>query len=343
MERLTAPRCARWRDSATLPRVRISLFLPHVGVFGGVRRYLELGNEWVAMGHAVTLHHPAGTPPDWLPFAGAVRRTDEAAGHEGDLAICGDTHSFAAFRAHRATRHVYYCVLEGDPGLAQALADPAVMLMANSGPLRAALARRTRARVLDGIGGIRPERFVPDASARAVSPLRVLVNGRRSRAKKGTDLVLRALSGLVGRVPAFETLLFDAIDPETNRQDPRDGAPLPPNARFVLNPSQDELVRLYQSSHVFVAAEKKAGWCNTALESLASGCALVCTRSGTTDFARHGENALVSWRHEWPLRAALARMLRDAALRERLSANGPASAAPWAWPVLAGRILAQLD
>src|SRR5262249_7343120 len=172
---------------------------------------------------------------------------------------------------------------------------------------------------------------------------RVLVNGRRSRAKKGTDLVLHALAGLVGRGPAFETVLFDAVDPATNRQDPRDGAPLPPGARFVLNPSQDQLVALYPSSHVFVAAERKAGWCNTALEALASGCALVCTRSGTTDFARDGENALVSWRNPWSLRAAIHRLLADALLRDRLGAAGPASAAPWAWDRLAAKILTQLE
>jgi glycosyltransferase involved in cell wall biosynthesis len=322
--------------------MRIALFLPHVGVFGGVRRYLELGNEWVALGHAVTLFHPAGQPPAWLPFAGETRRTDEATSYASDLAICGDSRSFAAFRAHTAQRHVYYCVLEGDPGLALALDDPAVTLMANSGPLRRELTARTGLPVLDGVGGIRPTVFRPDPTARASAPLRVLVNGRRSRAKKGTDLVLRALAGLVGRVPAFETVLFDAVDPETNRQDPRDGAPLPPGARFVIDPTQAELVRLYQSSHVFVAAEKKAGWCNTALEALACGCALVCTRSGTTDFARHEGNALVTWRHPWFLRRALRRLLTDAALRERLAAAGPASTEPWAWPVLAKRILAQL-
>src|SRR5262249_23868587 len=233
-------------------------------------------------------------------------------------------------------------VLEGDPGLRAALADPDVLLMANSSPLQAKLGRAARRPVLDGVGGIRPERFRPDPARRAASPLRVLVNGRRSRKKKGTDLVLRALRGRAGRVRGFEPVLFDALDPATNRQDPRDGAPLPANARFVLDPSQDELVALYQSSHVFVAAERKAGWCNTALESLSSGCALVCTASGTTDFARDGVNALVSWRNPWSLRAAIRRLLTDPGLRERLSAAGPASASPWTWEKLARKILAQL-
>jgi len=322
--------------------MRIALFLPHVGVFGGVRRYLELGNEWVALGHDVTLHHPDGAPPAWLPFAGRTATLASAAGTESDLAICGDRDTYAAFRSHRARRHVYYCVLEGDPGLPAALADPEVTLMANSGPLVRRLKRRARREVLDGVGGIRTERFRPAPALRSASPLRVLVNGRRSRAKKGTDIVLEALAGLSRSTPAFETVLFDAVDPATNRQDPRAGAPLPPNTGFVLNPSQDELVALYQSSHVFVAAEKKAGWCNTALEAVASGCALVCTRSGTMDFARDRRNALVSWRNPWSLRAAIRRLLTDAELRERLGAAGPASAAPWSWDKLARKILAQL-
>ena len=322
--------------------MRIGLFLPHVGVFGGVRRYLELGNEWVALGHDVTLHHPTGEPPAWLPFAGRTRPLADAVHGHSDVPIAGDAGTWTAFRSHRATHHLYYCVVEGDPGLAAAIADPSVVLMANSGPLREAVERRARRAVLDGIGGIRPERFHPDASRRATAPLRVLVNGRRSRTKKGTDLVLRALGWLQGHAPAFETVLFDSVDAATNRQDPRDGAPLPANARFVLNPSQDELVALYQSSHVFVAAERKAGWCNTALEALSSGCALVCTRSGTTDFARDGQNALVTWRNPWFLRRAIGRLLTDAALRERLSEAGPASAAPWAWPRLATRILSQM-
>ena len=322
--------------------MRIGLFLPHVGVFGGVRRYLELGNEWTALGHAVTLYHPDGEPPSWLPFTGRTARLVSARDQESDLAICGDRDTYAAFRVHRARHHLYYCVLERDPGLHAALADLAVMLMANSGPLRRQLEKTSGRPVLDGVGGIRPERFHPGSSRRDAQPLRVLVNGRRSRPRKGTDLVLRALRGLANKGLEFETVLFDALDPATNRQDPRDAAPLPPNARFVLNPTQDELVALYQSSHVFVAAEKRAGWCNTALEALACGCALVCTRSGTTDFARHGENALLSLRHPWFLRRAVRKLLLDVTLRERLSAAGPPSATPWAWPVLARRILAQL-
>lgn len=323
------------------PAVRIATFLPHVGVFGGVRRFLELGNAWVRSGHEVTLFHPEGTPPSWLPYAGAVRRLEAAASASSDLAITADPHTLPAFLGHAAPRHLYYCVIEGDPGIAAALRHPGVRIAANSGPLRRRLAARTGRPVLDGIGGINLRQFRPVPARRAAAPLRVLLNGRRSRAKKGTDLALAALAGLRG-APEFEIVLFDAVDAH-NRQDPRDGAPLPAGARFVLGPSQEELVALYQSAHLFVAAERKAGWCNTALEAMACGAAVVCTRSGTTDFARDGENALLAWRHPWFLRHAAARVLKDAALRERLAAAGPRDAAPWSWDALAKKLLDSLE
>jgi glycosyltransferase involved in cell wall biosynthesis len=259
-----------------------------------------------------------------------------------DFAWCGDPHTFDAFRAHRAGRHVYYCLLERDPGLPRAIADRAVQLAANSTPLRRQVAARSGRDVLDGIGGIRVDRFRPDPSARGGTPLRVLVNGRRSRPKKGTDLILSALRSLARRGLQFETVLFDSAAPGS-KEDPRNGARVPPGSRWVLSPTQDELIGLYQTSHVFVAAERKAGWCNTALEALACGAALACTRSGTTDFAKAGENAIViPFRHPFFIARAMRRLLTDGELRRRLAAAGPPTAALWSWDRLATRLLEQV-
>jgi glycosyltransferase involved in cell wall biosynthesis len=221
-----------------------------------------------------------------------------------------------------------------------------MLLAANSTPLRSSLARAAGRPVLDGVGGIRLEQFHPAPGRRPAGAIRVLLNGRRSRKKKGTDLILRALARLPRDLPPLEVILFDSIEPH-NRQDPRPGAPLPTGhpivgARFVMNPSQAELAELYQSAHVFVAAERKAGWCNTALEAMACGAAVVCTRSGTTDFARHGRNALVTWRHPFFIRRAVLRLLRDRALRERLGEEAARDARPWAWDRLAAKLLAQV-
>jgi len=322
--------------------MRFGLFLPHVGVFGGVRRYLELGNAWRRMGHEVTLFHPDGTPPGWLEFHGATAPLATARGMASEVAICGDPHTYGAFREHRADLHLYYCVLLRDPGLARAIADREVLLAANSTALRSWVARRGRRPVLDGVGGIDADRFRPDPARRAESPVRILVNGRRSRPKKGTDLILAALRGLP-RDPDFEVVLFDTQGPGST-EDPRTGVALPEFARYILGPTQQELVALYQSAHVFIAAERKAGWCNTALEAMACGCAVACTSSGTEDFARDGETAVrIPFRHPFFVRRAAARLLRDRTLRARLSAAGPAEARRWNWNDLALKLVAQLE
>lgn len=320
--------------------MNIATFLPHVGVFGGVRRMIELGNAWVASGHAVTLYHPTGEPPEWLPYHGRTAPLADAATATSDVAWCGDPHTFDAFRAHRAERHVYYCVLGKDPGLERARRDPGVLLAANSTALRTWVARHTGRPVLDGAGGIDVRRFRA-GPPRAGAPLTVLINGRRSRPKKGTDLVLAALRGLSSGAPDFEVVLVDTPGPRD--PDPRVGARLPAHARWVLGPTQDELVQLYQRAHVVIAAERKAGWCNMALEALACGCAVACTRSGTVDFARDGDTAVVvPVRHSWFIRRAARRLLTDSALRERLAAAGPREAERWTWESLASRLLAQV-
>jgi len=321
--------------------VRIALFLPHVGVYGGVRRFIELGNVWRALGHDVTLFHPEGGPPRWLPFEGRVKALSDSRAETPDLAICADPHTFDMFRRQDARTHLYYCVLERDPGLGRAIQDRGVTLAANSTPLRRHLESRAGRPVLDGIGGIDVTRFHPDPSRRLADRFRILVNGRRSRPKKGTDLILAALRGLEGPRP-IEVVLFDTPDPrDTGRSHARETPPL--RARTVISPTQDELVGLYQSADLFVAAERKAGWCNTAIEAMACGTAVVCTTSGTTDFARHLETAIVvRWRHPFFVRRAVAQALRNEALRTRLAAAGPTAAAVWSWTRLAERLLAQL-
>jgi glycosyltransferase involved in cell wall biosynthesis len=310
-------------------------------IFGGVRRYLMLARIWSSWGHEVVLHAGDGTGEDWLGSGSSMWPLAALSGAAPyDAAFTPQPALLDALRNAPAARRVFYCVLEGERGEERALRDPAFTLMANSGALRARLARKAGRAVLDGIGGIDPDTFRPDPAGRV--PRRVLAYGRRSRPKKGTDLVVRAVERVAPRFPGLELVLFDHVG-GGNEKDPRDGFRSSAPVRWVLNPSQAELVRLYASADVFVAAEKKAGWCNTAIEAMSAGAAVVCTPSGTRDFARHGETAwVVGIRHPWFLARGLARVLGDDALRDRLQAAGPRAVRPFAWPLLAAKILVQL-
>jgi glycosyltransferase involved in cell wall biosynthesis len=107
----------------------------------------------------------------------------------------------------------------------------------------------------------------------------------------------------------------------------------------VRDPRQEELAALYGDADLFVSAERRAGWCNTAAEAMACGAAVVCTRSGTEDFARDGSTALVSrYAWSWLLASAVARLLRDPALRAAVAERGRREMEEWSWERTARRI-----
>jgi glycosyltransferase involved in cell wall biosynthesis len=324
-----------------MKRLSIAAVLPGLNVFGGIRRYLELGNTWSSWGHDVILYTPDGIPPAWLRFAGQVRPFDGAGAAPHDLAFTPEPNLLPRLRALPAGRRAFYVAIEGGRDEASALRDRDLLVYAVSGALRARLARRYGRPVLDGVGAVDGERFHPRPGARPAGALRVLAFGRRSRRKKGTALIVQAVERAARRFPGLELVLFDHVGPG-NEGDPRTGFTPRVAWRYVLNPDQQALADLYATADVFVAAERKAGWCNTAAEALASGTAVVCTPSGTGDFARHRETAwVVRWRHPWFLGRALERVLGDADLRARLGAAGRAEALRHGWPALAARILVQ--
>lgn len=60
--------------------MKIAAVLPHVEVFGGVRRYIEIGNELTRRGHHFVIYHPRGIKPDWIEFKGETRSFDDLQG-----------------------------------------------------------------------------------------------------------------------------------------------------------------------------------------------------------------------------------------------------------------------
>ena len=338
--------------------LRIAVALPHLGVYGGVRRFLELGNVWVARGHEVSLFLPEGAPArdPWIPFRGRVGALAELRSSRADVFLSPDPALFLSHDAAGALR-VFYSVLEGAPRERDA-ARHAHLVLANSKGLERYWNRRGVAAVR-APGGIDPALFHPPAvdprpaRGRAGDPLHALVYGRLSRRRKGSWAAARAIEAASksARVPVT-LALFDAAPaparggggeagpaaaaPAVRPDLPR---PLTIPHRWVRDPGQEELAALYGDADLFVSAERRAGWCNTAAEAMACGAAVVCTRSGTEDFARDGDTALVC-RYGWPwlLARAAARLLRDPALRGSLAARGREAVGAFTWERTAERI-----
>ena len=327
--------------------LRIAILLPHLGVYGGIRRFLELGAVWVRRGHEVAIFLPRqgeGHTP-WLPFGGELRPVEELRSGTGwDVLLSPHPSLFVEAEAPGALR-VFYAV--GAPWKANEAWKRADLILANSLGMLRFLARHG-VHAEHTPGGVNTEFFHPLVNGgapepRSARPVRVLVYGRVSRPRKGVWTAVRAVenAALAGHAPV-ELVLFDT---------PPDKAPLPalPRGiriphRWVLRPSQEELRGLYRDADLFVSAERKGAWCNTAAEAMACGTAVACTRTGTLDFAVDGDTAAVSrWPWTWALARKIRPLLQSSDLRRSLADRARSRIEEFSWERTADRIEGALE
>ncbi len=102
--------------------------------------------------------------------------------------------------------------------------------------------------------------------------------------------------------------------------------------RYIESPSDEEVGELFSRATVFIQTSTHEGFCLPALESMATGGAVVCTDAhGNRDFCADGENCLMPEASREAVSAALARLLGDAELRARVGEAGIETAAEYAW------------
>jgi glycosyltransferase involved in cell wall biosynthesis len=330
-------------DSRNFSALRIAALLPHLGLYGGNLRYLVIGNALAERGIALTLATPDGKPPAYFDYRGPMATLDELRASPPDVLLASEQNLFDLFRSMKAGRHVFYFILE-KTAREREIARSGVQLLANSSGLARRLRMLYGAEAAAVVGGVNPRTFFPlepkERELRVPQSFRIVANGRFSRPRKGSRIVAKAAGGLK---PArnIELVYFD-----TTTVDHTAGLPekleVRPKIRLDLDVPREKLRIVYGSGDVFVSAEKKAGWSNPTIEAMACGVAVVCTSSGTSDFAIHEQTALVVPRTSWHVRHALARLMRDEPLRARIAQAGLAKAREFSWEATAERLLQEI-
>jgi GT2 family glycosyltransferase len=171
--------------------------------------------------------------------------------------------------------------------------------------------------------GIDLENFRPLADVERRQDM-VLALGR-SNPLKNLPLTLDAWRSLAGRediAKAPELCLF-GIEPDLACD---------PGMRHVQAPSDEQVNELFNTATAFVQTSTHEGFCLPPLEAMATGAAVVCTDAhGNRDFCIDGLNCLMAEPDVASVSDALARVLTDQELRERLGRAGEETAADYAW------------
>jgi len=231
--------------------VRIGAIVPHLLAFGGIRRFLEIGNVFESMGHTFVVYDLSGEYDlDWMAFTGEI--CGPHCRVNVDVCLIGDPPSF--HRINEVACPVYVYVIAGEkylPMYAKLLVhenSPSVdehHFIVNN---RVFLKEFPRAHLIEG--GVNTSHFWPDRK------LRVLYYAGRGRIKGESEIV--------------ETL-----------KDIH---------RIQLIPIKDvangELPKLYSSADYFVSWESRPGWSNTTAEALSCGVPVVTNGINCEPFSK---------------------------------------------------------
>ena len=155
----------------------------------------------------------------------------------------------------------------------------------------------------------------------------------RLRRYKGLDWVLRALPGVLARVPDLKLeVIGDGPYADDLRADVRRKRLTDAVDFLGFLPGADKVKRL-QAAWAVVQPSPKEGWGLTVVEASACGTAVVASDApGLRDSVRRDETGLlVPYGDTAALTEALVRVLSDAPLRQRLAAAGVQWAARFRW------------
>lgn len=321
--------------------MKLGVLLPHTKLYGGVKRFLELGNAFIDKGHDFCVYTPDAQPPTWFRFKGRMARFEQLADDELD-ALWTTTVKFVPILAESKARHKIFYHVRIKEDLREVVRYPEVELFACSSNVYDYDKRRYGRNAFMAVGGVSLANYQPKNSYAVEEgrPFVVMGYGRIAERVKGTKYVVKACERLYRKGLNIRLLLFDtALDEQWQKKLDQFTCKCPFD--FVKNHPFERNSELFNRADCFVSAENPqySGWNNTVAEAMACALPVVSTSAGTKDLIVDGVNGIRSARWVFCFERHIARLYRDEALRRKLGTAAREHVRQFDWNTLAEQIL----
>lgn len=320
--------------------ITISVLLPNTKIFGGVKRFLELGNFFVKNNCQYTIYTKEGVYPNWFNFTGNVKKIDCLENDNSDIIFFTELQFLPNVLKSNSKRKVFYAI-NPTVNYAKILKHKEIEVFSNSSSINELLKNKYKSDSYKAIGGINLKLFPykPISNKQPDKQFVIMAYGRISKPKKGTAKVIKACEKLHKKGHNISLLLFDSpTDIKAEKAIKNFSSTVP--YEFVLNHPVEKNVELFHKADLFISAETSGGWSNTSAEALASGTPVIATKVGTTDFIINQKTGILLKNNKTKNIIKAILLLKDNfELREKLSFNGRKKIEEFDWEKLAYKIL----
>lgn len=324
-------------------KLRIGALLPHVKLYGGIKRFFELGNQFVDLGHDFTAFTAEGERPTWFNFKGEFKPTSELNSTQLDAVFFTELSLLEEIVKSNAKRKIYY-IVNPSVNLNKIKKYKEIEFFANSSNLLQRAKKKFGIDAFPALGGINLKNFSvkPIRPIAPGEPFTVMAYGRIAEGRKGTMYAVRACERLQKKGYKVNLLLFDT--PVTEKiQKAIDEFKTTVPYEFILNHPVEQNVQMYHKADFFVAPEKKTGYANTVVEAMASGIPVIATSSGTKDLLFHNQTGLLVTRNSYRIRDAIIELIANPNFCLELTQNARKNVEKLDWSLLAARIVENLQ
>ena len=315
---------------------KIGVILPNCRLFGGVKRFFELGEIFIRKGHQMYIFTPDGIGPDWFQFSGTVDKLDNLVHYHLTLLFITEPVFLINLVNAQAALKVFYHV-GPRASLSGVLKHKDIYIFSNSTNMYVYDKKKYGIETIKAIGGVHIPETAKDISSDQ-NPFTIMCYGRLARKGKGTNIVVKAAERLYKKGLPVKLLLFDSPLDDKGRKQLLDFKPKLP-FEFIIDHPVNENVALFKRANVFVAVEKKGGWSNTAAEALASGVPLIASNTGTNDFLEDNVTGIKVWRHSYFVKRAILKLMGNIPLQKTFAKQGREKMRAFSWNTLADFIL----